>query len=453
MRPSDPTRTAADAEPAAGRSLFHNRRFTALWAAYGMTFLGDCAVRTGYPLLTLAVTGSPVTAGWVAFAANLPTLLFALPAGWAADAWNRRHILLASQLVGTMVALAVVAAVLAGGPLLLPVLVGGAFAEGTVASVTDAARLPAIRSVVTPEQRPAALSSYEAVRNSTGLVGRALGGLLFGVARWLPFGLNVVSYAGSSALIAAIPARALAPRGQNAKRPDQIRGGIRARVRGGTRAGIGAGIGESFRWVWRRPFFRFLLLTFSGTSMIFPVMQLFLIVTVRGDGAAWQVGLVLAAGGAGGVVGAWLAGAVMPRWPAARVIRVTLWLWAALLVGMAATTQVYALALLNMGVSVVGVFANVAIHTYELEAVPEELLGRVNAALDLLPGLTTLAGAALGGYLLAGLGTRDTARVLAAALTALAVLGTYSTRRAAAEAPTAVTAPREESAAEAQQRA
>ncbi|MEV6796625.1 MFS transporter [Streptomyces sp. NPDC051320] len=390
-------------------AVFRNRQFTALWSAFGISFLGDAAVRVGYPLLTLAVTGSPVAAGWVAFAANLPSLVLALPAGWAADTWNRRYILVTCQLVGTVVAAIVLAAVLTGSGV-LPALIGGAFAEGTVATTAGAARLPSLRSVVPAGQRSAALSAYEVLTLATGLAGRALGGLLFGLARWLPFGANLASYLGSAALLGTIPADALTSRAVPQK----------PAPRHGTR--------ESFRWLRQESFLRFCVLSLSGTGMVFQILQLVLIVTVRHSGDTWQVGLVLAASGAGGAVGAMIAPATPRSWSASAIIATSLYVWAALLAGMTSTTDAYLLALLNLGIGGVGGFSNVAINVYLLEAVPEEKLGRINAAAEILPNTTLVASAAAAGYLVAARGPTNTLYLLALAMITLAVCGTFYRR-------------------------
>src|SRR2546430_17017542 len=58
---------------------------------------GTQSTSIAYPLLVLAVTGSAAKAGAVAFARTLPAAVFALPAGLAADRWNRKWLLLAAD--------------------------------------------------------------------------------------------------------------------------------------------------------------------------------------------------------------------------------------------------------------------------------------------------------------------------------------------------------------------
>jgi MFS family permease len=73
--------TAAHAAP----SLWRNREFMLLWTSQVVSVLGSRVSGIAYPLLILALTGSPVQAGLVGFAATLPFLLFFLPAGALVD--------------------------------------------------------------------------------------------------------------------------------------------------------------------------------------------------------------------------------------------------------------------------------------------------------------------------------------------------------------------------------
>ena len=74
--------------------LRRNRDFMLLQAATLLSSAGSQMTVIAYPLLVLALTGSPAKAGIVAFTRLLAMALFALPAGLAAarSATHRRHI-------------------------------------------------------------------------------------------------------------------------------------------------------------------------------------------------------------------------------------------------------------------------------------------------------------------------------------------------------------------------
>ena len=60
---------------------------------------GSQMTAIAYPLLVLALTGSPAKAGIVAFARLLAMAIFALPAGLAADRWSRRPLIITAHAV------------------------------------------------------------------------------------------------------------------------------------------------------------------------------------------------------------------------------------------------------------------------------------------------------------------------------------------------------------------
>ncbi|MGH3655937.1 MAG: MFS transporter, partial [Micromonosporaceae bacterium] len=62
-------------------SLWRNRDFMLLWSGQTASALGSRITATALPLLVLAMTGSPATAGVVGFLGTLPYLLVSLPAG------------------------------------------------------------------------------------------------------------------------------------------------------------------------------------------------------------------------------------------------------------------------------------------------------------------------------------------------------------------------------------
>ena len=61
-----------------------------LWSGQTLSALGSQVSLVAYPLLVLAVTGSPAKAGVVGFAKSVPVALLALPAGALADRMNRK---------------------------------------------------------------------------------------------------------------------------------------------------------------------------------------------------------------------------------------------------------------------------------------------------------------------------------------------------------------------------
>jgi MFS family permease len=138
--------------------LSRNRDFVLLQIGQLLSNAGTQSTSIAYPLLVLAVTHSPAKAGTVAFARTLPSALFALPAGLAADRWSRKRLLIAADGVRVLAIGSLAAAILLHRIAFweIPVV---AFVEGAGAALFSAAQAGALRAVVPPRQLPAAASA------------------------------------------------------------------------------------------------------------------------------------------------------------------------------------------------------------------------------------------------------------------------------------------------------
>ena len=79
--------------------LRRNRDFVRLQTGQFLSNAGSQATSIAYPLLALALTHSAVKAGLVSFARTAPIAVFAIPAGLAADRWNRRGLMIAADVL------------------------------------------------------------------------------------------------------------------------------------------------------------------------------------------------------------------------------------------------------------------------------------------------------------------------------------------------------------------
>ena len=77
--------------------LRRNREFVLLQVGQFLSSAGTQATVIAYPLLVLALTHSAFKAGVVSFARTAPIALLAIPAGLAADHWNRRHLMVGAD--------------------------------------------------------------------------------------------------------------------------------------------------------------------------------------------------------------------------------------------------------------------------------------------------------------------------------------------------------------------
>src|SRR5258707_1473580 len=87
------TGDTGEAQPSA-RSLWRNQDYLLLWCGQAISTIGWSVSGRAFPLLVLAVTGSPVQAGLVAALNALATALVTLPAGVLVDRWDRKRVML-----------------------------------------------------------------------------------------------------------------------------------------------------------------------------------------------------------------------------------------------------------------------------------------------------------------------------------------------------------------------
>src|ERR1700731_1532263 len=80
------------------KPLWKNRNYMLLWGGQGISWLGTEISGIAMPLLILALTGSPALAGAIGAMRGITFVLFAIPAGYILDKWNRRNIMIAGNL-------------------------------------------------------------------------------------------------------------------------------------------------------------------------------------------------------------------------------------------------------------------------------------------------------------------------------------------------------------------
>ena len=387
--------------------LRRNRDFQLLWIGQAASALGSRASSVGYPLLVLALTGSPAKAGLVGFAATIPYLLVQLPAGVLVDRVDRRRAMLACD-AGRLAALAGLAAAVAAGHAPIALIAGVALVEGCLTVVFNLAELSAVQLLVPSVQLESALAQNEARVRGAGLAGQPLGGALFGFGRAVPFAADAASYAISLVTLAAIRRPLVAPDAGSRRHP-------------------WVEMFEGLRWLWRQPFLRATTLLVAGSNGLFQAVTLAVIVVARAHGASPAVvGLVLAGFGAGGLAGAGAAAWVSARIPAGAVVIGANWVWAGLLPVVALVPSPIVIAAAGAGMAFVGPVWNVVLGSLEMRLTPAAMLGRVQAVQMTAAFGAIPLGSLAGGFLLDRLGPEEAVWTLAAGMLAVAVAATLT---------------------------
>src|SRR5690349_1625837 len=92
------------AVPASKRDLWSFPNYRLLWTGTLLTQTGSWMQQVAQGWLVLQLTNSPLALGMVGFVRGMPTLLLSLPGGVLVDRFDRRKLLVALQLVATILA-------------------------------------------------------------------------------------------------------------------------------------------------------------------------------------------------------------------------------------------------------------------------------------------------------------------------------------------------------------
>jgi MFS family permease len=370
-----------------------------LWGGQSLSELGSQISLVAYPLLVLALTGSPAKAGIVGFAKTIPLPLLALPAGSIADRVNRKHLMLACDGVRA-IALTGLAIWLLAGRVPFGLIVVVAFIDGAGFIFSYIAERGALRRLVPREHLPEAVARNESRTFAAMLAGPPLGGLLFGLGRPVPFVTDAISYTASTAAMLL----------------------MRTDFQEAREDGAHGGLADGVRWLWARPFMRACMLIFSAGNLVFTGLYLFVVVVAKAHGASsLLVGIMLAIAAALGLLGTLLAPVLGRRLgPRGAVICEEL-LIALMLPLLLLTHSPIVLGLIVGGAEFMTPTVNAIVVGYRVAHAPDRLQGRIQAASTLF----SYGGGALGplvvGVLVQSAGATTTILAMVAVTTLLAV--------------------------------
>jgi len=185
-------------------AVLRHPAFRWIWLGALVSNTGNWMEAVAQSWLVQQQTGSPFMVELLAASEFVPHAVLMLAAGWLADHYNRRKLLLAGQSV--MMVLGAVLAVAAHLGWATPwVIIAISFAEGAAwASVTPSwqAVIPAL---VPRSELPSAIALNSAQFNTARLLGPMIAGALLSAASAaFVFDLNVVSFIGIVVVLAAI---------------------------------------------------------------------------------------------------------------------------------------------------------------------------------------------------------------------------------------------------------
>jgi MFS family permease len=426
-----------------------NRAFTALWWSETISLFGSQVTFIAIPLLAaLTLQANAFEMGLMAAVETIPYLLFSLPAGVLADRISRRRLLIVSNLARAALLLAIPASV-ALGILTLPLLYLLAFLIGTFSVVFDVAYQTFVPDLLETDELLAGNQRLELSESAARTIGPGLGGALVAAVGSTALIIDALSYVVSAfGLLFARPPRPAPVEEQDpgtgglAHRPELGDGqpsigrlvemweyvaALEARLaalesaRGARRDRFGmraatAGLGIVLRDRILRDMAASTATFNLASSAISAVFILYAATEVGMDPTA--IGILLAGGNVGFVLGALAVGAATRRFGVGPVLVAS-----SLLAAVATLILPFAAGAAAVGVLFAGRFLGAfTIPFYNVNTLalrqsrsPREALGRVNAVFRMLDWGALPVGALLGGAVGSVFGLRATL-VMAAVL-------------------------------------
>jgi len=184
--------------------------FRRLWAAQGISDVGDGLTLLTLMLLVNALTKSTLALAAVAIVVAIPPLTIGMVAGTYADRWDRRRIMIVSDALRAVVVLGFV---LIDSAAMLPALLALAFVQASIGTFFTPARGALVPRVVPAGGLLAANAVTQATRVIAGVVGAGLAGLIVGIAgeTWPAFVLDAATFLVSVLLVYGVDRRAGRP--------------------------------------------------------------------------------------------------------------------------------------------------------------------------------------------------------------------------------------------------
>lgn len=402
-------------------ALWRNRDYMLLWGGQVISSTGTQVSTLAFPLLILAVTGSPAIAGFAGALRALPYLLFSLPAGALIDRWDRKRVMIVCD-TGRALAMASIPVALLIGHLTVVQLFIATTVEGTLYVFFNIAEAACLPRVVPRAQLPEATAQNNATESITFLVGPPLGGALYQLSRTVPFLADAISYVASVLSLFLIRTRF-------------------QEKREGARCKLWVEIHEGLSWLWHHPLIRFMALLTGGGNLISAGATLIIIVLAQHmHASSFTIGLIFTIGGIGGIIGAVLGPTIQKRFSFGAVIITTAWMFALAMPLYAIAPNVVAIGIISAISFVASPIYNVVQFSYRSAIIPDMLQGRVNSVFRLIAFGGQPLGLALTGLLIQDLGVIQAILIFSAGQILLALSATVNRHVRSAEPITQIPA-------------
>lgn len=363
------------------------KAFYTIWAGQFVSLLGTGMTRFALTLWAWDLTGSATALAFVAFFSFAPSIFFSPIAGALVDRWDRKLVMMISDLaagVGTIVLLVLSLM----GTLELWHLYLVAFLAGSFESFQFPAYSAAITTMVNKDQYARTSAMMGLAGSASGIIAPILTGAIYafvGLKGILTLDIVTFLFAYVTLLIIHIP---------NAKR---------SKEGAESRGGFWKEVSYGFRFMWQRRSLFWLQTSFFFANLIFGMTIILVspMILARTGNNEQLLGVVMSMMAVGGLIG----GLVMSIWGGfkERKVRGVLWSFALsgllsmVILGMSQTLIWWAFGAAILGL--MGPVANASNQAIWQAKVPPDVQGKVFAARRVLATTSTPAAMIIGGLL------------------------------------------------------
>jgi len=383
--------------------LRRNRDFLLYQGGGLLSTFGSGISGIAYPLLTLALTHSAAKTGYVGAVEFLPLVILSAPAGVAADRFDRRRLMIAADAIGAT-ALALLGAAVLSGHATFWMVVVVAFIDTSAAVLYRSGSSGAMKAIVPTPQLADASSVTMARMSTVRLVAPPIGGALWDISRGIPFLVDAVSYAFSTAALLLMRTPFQEERVPGARTPFR----------------------EGLAYFWGIPFLRATTGMVAASNLAAAGLPIALIILANRQGiSGLAIGLFVALQGVALVVGSTLSPLLRRVLPMRAILLSEFWM-ALIYVAFLVYPNVYVLAVCISLHAFWFPNTDSAMQAYSYMLIPDRLLGRAMAAATTVRAASAPLGPLLAGLLLAHTSPQVAVAVLAAPVVIAAILGTLS---------------------------
>jgi DHA3 family macrolide efflux protein-like MFS transporter len=349
-----------------------NSSFSALWAGQLISLFGDRLHQVALVAVVAISTGSVLATGLVFFAATLPNLLLSPIAGTFVDRWDRKEVLIVSDILRAAIVLLIPVAATLNVLLVYPMV----FAVTSISIFFRPARVAILPRIVDQRDLLTANSALWVGETLADVFGYPLAGIFvvaLGTAVPLAFWVDSATYVASAILLTAITVRSLSP--EEAKAAAEEPGGGNLGFVGELKAG----------WQFLRGEATLLANTIQASIGQFTIGIVIVLtapyaLTVYGSGdLGWEAvyGFLETGIGIGNLIGGVAIGLIGARFGKGRMVIIGYATWGFLVTVLALTNNVGLAIGVEIGQGIANMVFVIPSQTLFQERTPPALMGRV----------------------------------------------------------------------------